>query len=206
MRREAERRETTPSKRLTRGAPPAFGDDGHGEEPASYRILSPSENAKAAFTRTARRYVPGNITRITKAIKTISYRRFINPTKGASPEQIAREHLHGVRMYLTHARREQAAKTRAAAELKRVVKKIDRLNVVRNMSPNERKGGGKTWHLLPDVPAQFLEDRVAKLRGEEILVGRWHSMMDVAKAIDDPALNRLMTSPAVLPKDIKEAA
>jgi hypothetical protein len=97
-------------------------------------------------------------------------------------------------------------KTRAAAELKRVVKKIDRLDVVRNMSPNERKGGGKTWHLLPDARTQFLEDRAAKLRGEEIPVGRWHSMIGVAKAIDDPALNRLTTSPVVLPKDIEEAA
>jgi hypothetical protein len=172
----------------------------------SYRMLPPSENVKAGFTRTARRYVPSNITGITKATKTISYRRFINLTKGASPEQIAHEHLHGARMYSTQARREQAAKTRAAAELKRVVKKIDRLDMVRNMSPNERKGGGKTWHLLPDARTQFLEDRAAKLRGEEIPVGRWHSMMDVAKAIDDPALNRLMTSPAVLPKEADEAA
>ena len=176
------------------------------KKPASYRMLPPSENVKAGHSRTARRYVPGNITRITKVTKTISYRRFINLTKGASPEQIAREHLHGVRMYSTQARREQAAKTRAVAELKRVVKKIDRLDMVRNMSPNERKGGGKTWHLSPDAHKRFLEDRAAKLRGEEIPVGRWHSMMDVAKAIDDPALNRLMTSPAVLPKDFDEAA
>jgi hypothetical protein len=80
------------------------------KKPVSYRMLSRSENVKAGFTRTARRYVPGNITRITKATKTISYRRFINLTKGASPEQIAREYLHGVRMYSTQARREQAAK------------------------------------------------------------------------------------------------
>jgi len=130
-----------------------------------------------------------DIKRVMKAVKTISYRKFIKQTKDATPEQLAREHLSGVRPYVSQARREQAAKTRAAAELKRVVKKIDRLDMVRNMSPNERKGGGKTWHLLPDARVQFLEDRAAKLRGEEIPVGRWHSMMDVAKAINDPALN-----------------
>jgi hypothetical protein len=172
----------------------------------SYRMLSPSENVKAGFTRTARRYAREGIKRVTKAVKTISYRQFIKRTKDASPEQIAREHLYGARSYVSQTHREQAAKTREAAVLKRVVKKIDRLDVVRNMSPNERKGGGKTWHLLPEVRTQFLEDRAAKLRGEEIPVGRWHSMMDVAKAIDDPALNRLMTSPVVLPKDIEEAA
>ena len=174
--------------------------------PPSYRMLSPCENVKAGFTRTARRYVRADIKRVAKAVKTISYRKFIKQTKDATPEQLAREHLSGVRPYVSQARREQAAKTRAAAELKRVVKKIDRLDMVRNMSPNDRRGGGKTWHLLPDTRARFLEDRAAKLRGEEIPEGRWHSMMDVAKAIDDPALNRLMTSPVVLPKDIEEAA
>ena len=136
--------------------------------PPSYRMLSPSENVKAGFTRTARRYVRADIKRVTKAVKTISYRTFIKRTKDATPEQLAREHLSGVRPYVSQARREQAAKTRAAAELKHIVKKIDRLHVVRNMSPNERKGGGKTWHLLPDARTQ----KGPRRSGKSVLL-RW---------------------------------
>ena len=161
---------------------------------AGLRKLSPAENVKAGFSPKAERYVLKGA-RVTKRTATLSKRRYLEKqtaergglAKPLSLEKAAEARRAGGLGYSSAESAEQAVKQRDTRYVRRSLKSVGR---VRDLKGRPYRPG----HL-----DSYEELRRRKLAGENLSDTDWFSLMDVARAIDDPRLADLQRSAHVGP-------
>lgn len=133
--------------------------------------------------------VPQSIRKITARTAYVTTSRYKDFHKGVSHSKAAKLHAQGLLEYKSAASREQAAKTRTLRALKKQVKVIG--TVSRPASITQRAG---RYHPSQAARSDFIRLRARKLRGEFLDDGDWREMIDIAQAVNDPMLSRLMQS------------
>jgi hypothetical protein len=163
---------------------------------SDYRRLSPDENARRGFSRTARHYVLKDVMRVTPRTPSITAR---------AHETLRARQLHGLATpeQATMARREGGISYSSADQASRVEKAADR-----RLTKKARKSVGeylptskprrkrRRFHFTDEKMKNFERNRERKLRGEWLDNGEWFEMMDTARALNDHRILQLRASPA----------
>jgi hypothetical protein len=163
---------------------------------SDYRRLSPKENERQGFTRTARHYVLKDVKRVTPRTPSISAR---------AHETLRARQLHGLASpeQATMARREGGISYSSADQARRVEKAADR-RLVRKArkslgeylpTSNPRRKRTR-FRFTGEKMKNFERNRERKLRGEWLDNGEWFEMMDTARALNDHRILQLRSSPA----------
>jgi hypothetical protein len=163
---------------------------------SDYRRLSPDENERQGFSRTARHYVLKIVKRLTLRTPSISAR---------AHETLRASQLHGLGSpeQATMARREGGISYSSADQASRVEKAADRrlMNKARESvgeylpTSNPRRKRTR-FHFTGEKMKNFERNRERKLRGEWLDNGEWFEMMDTARALKDHRILQLRASPA----------
>jgi hypothetical protein len=163
---------------------------------SDYRRLSPKENERLGFTRTARHYVLKNVERVTQRTPSISAR---------AHETLRSRQLHGLASpeQATMARREGGISYSSADQASRVEKAADRRlrkkarqSVGQYLPTSNPRRKRTRFHLTDEKMKNFERNRERRLRGEWLDNGEWFEMMDVAHAVNDHRILQLRASPA----------
>jgi hypothetical protein len=174
--------------------------------PGKYRKLSPAELAKVGAPSKSERYVRVGTKRVTKRTATVSRRAYEQAKLGATLEKAVKQRQSGERPYKTMATRAAAQKQRTTrqtiAQARNFTAAFEQRtrdpNVIRLRPPSRpytRKSHARDYRLSGerryDLP--FLRQR--KLDGEFIDDwGKWKTLVDFARRINDPALPLLLKS------------
>jgi hypothetical protein len=163
---------------------------------SDYRRLSPNENERLGFTRTARHYVLKDVERVTARTPSITARAL---------ETLRARQLHGVATpeQATMARREGGISYSSADQANRVEKAADRRlrkkvrESVGEYLPTSNPRRKRTrFNFTNERMKTFERNRERKLRGEWLDNGEWFEMMDTARALKDHRILQLRASPA----------
>jgi hypothetical protein len=163
---------------------------------SDYRRLSPIENERLGFTRTARHYVLKNVKRVTprtssipaRAHETLRARQLYGL---ASPEQATMARREGG---LSYSSADQASRVEKAAD-RRLVKKA-RKSVGEYLPTSNPRRKRTPFRFTEEKMKHFERNRARKLRGEWLDNGEWFEMMDTARALNDHRILQLRASPA----------
>jgi hypothetical protein len=163
---------------------------------SDYRRLSPDENERQGFSRTARHYVLKIVRRLTRRTPSISAR---------AHETLRARQLHGLTSpeQATMARREGGISYSSADQASRVEKAADRRliktaqqNVGEYLPTSNPRRKRMRFHFTDERMKNFERNRERKLRGEWLDNGEWFEMMDTARALKDHRILQLRASPA----------
>jgi hypothetical protein len=163
---------------------------------SDYRRLSPDENERQGFSRTARHYVLKIVKRLTPRTPSISAR---------AHETLRARQLHGLTSpeQATMARREGGISYSSADQASRVEKAADRRliktaqqNVGEYLPTSNPRRKRMRFHFTDERMKNFERNRERKLRGEWLDNGEWFEMMDTACALKDHRILQLRASPA----------
>jgi hypothetical protein len=169
---------------------------------SSFVRATPEQNVKLGFSPKARRYVPADTKRITKATPNISARQFetkrARELYGLTPEQATEARRHGAISYVSADQRERVAKAAVTREENKVVAEIKKLRAAGGEVPSnsaDKRRHGWFHPVTPDAERRYREIRRRKLAGELIPDGEWHWFIDYARRFKDPRYELLRGSP-----------
>jgi hypothetical protein len=163
---------------------------------SDYRRLSPDENERQGFSRTARHYVLKDVKRVTPRTPSITAR---------AHETLRARQLHGLASpeQATMARREGGISYSSADQARRVEKAADRRlvrkarkNVGEYLPTSNPRRKRTRFRFTDEKMKNFERNRERKLRGEWLDNGEWFEMMDTARALNDHRILQLRASPA----------
>jgi hypothetical protein len=163
---------------------------------SDYRRLSPNENERLGFTRTARHYVLKDVERVTARTPSITAR---------AHETLRARQVHGLPSpeQATMARREGGISYSSADQASRVEKAADRRlarkarkNVGEYLPTSNPKRKRTHFRFTDERMKNFERNRERKLRGEWLDNREWFEMIDTARALKDHRILQLRASPA----------
>jgi hypothetical protein len=173
------------------------GNSSHARHSYSdYRRLSPDENERHGFSRTARHYVLKMLKRVTRRTPSITAR---------AHETLRTRQLHGLTTpeQATMARREGGISYSSADQASRVEKAADRRLIkkaresVGEYIPTSNPRRKRTrFPFTAERMKNFERNRERRLRGEWLDNAEWFEMMDTARALKDHRILQLRASPA----------
>jgi hypothetical protein len=163
---------------------------------SDYRRLSPDENERQGFSRTARHYVLKGVERVTPSTPSISARAHetlrARQLHGlASPEQATMARREGG---ISYSSTDQASRVEKAADRRLIKKARERIDKYLPTSNPRRKR--TRFRFTDEKMKNFERNRERKLRGEWLDNGEWFEMMDTARALNDHRILQLRASPA----------
>jgi hypothetical protein len=191
--------------------------------PASaFRKLTKTELEKLGFSPKSERFIEVG-KRIAKNVKTISKRLFTIKKTGLSPETAAKAHSEGELLYKSRSTQiaaEKQRKTRLRQKAERgeqrelkladkryrplTAKQIDlensffakRASALRYAQPGPNAIHPEPWLITRPISEQAISDHRRKLAdpSDRLPDGRWHRMIDIARASNDPNIGRLLQS------------
>ena len=133
--------------------------------------------------------VPKSIGKITSRTAFVTASRHKDFHKGVSHSKAAKLRAQGLLGYKHAAGEEQAAKQRTTRALRKQAKALEEVS-----RPASRTHGAGRYHSSQAAKDNSIRLRNRKLRGEFLDDGDWHEMIDIAQAVNDPMLSRLMQS------------
>jgi hypothetical protein len=132
--------------------------------------------------------------KVTARTPFITRSRKIDWLTGVSHGKAAKLRATGELRYGTAAAEVQAGKTKETRRLQREVKRITRAELPPTLPPS-RRPRRRFYPVTSAMRDNFIGLRRRKLLGEYLDNGDWHQLVDIARAINDPALSALMKSP-----------
>jgi hypothetical protein len=159
---------------------------------SDYRRLSPDENERQGFSRTARHYILKIVKRVTRRTASITARLRTRQLHGlASPDQATVARREGG---ISYSSADQASRVEKAAD-RRLIKKA-RESVGAYLPTSNPRRKRTRFHFTDERMKNFERNRERRLRGEWLDNAEWFEMMDVARAVKDHRILQLRASPA----------